>query len=38
MSHQTNLLRIKAVHDYLDSLRDVVVFVGGATVPCMLTA
>lgn len=32
MSHQTNLLRIKAVHDYLDSLRDVVVFVGGATV------
>ena len=32
MSHQTNLLRIKAVHDALGSLRDDVVFVGGATV------
>lgn len=32
MSHQTNLLRIKAVHDALGSLRDDVVFVGGGTV------
>jgi hypothetical protein len=32
MSHQINLLRIKAVHDALGSLRDDVVFVGGAIV------
>lgn len=32
MSHRENLLRIKAVHDALDSLKNEVVFVGGATV------
>lgn len=32
MSHQTNLLRIKAVYNALGSLQDDVVFVGGATV------
>jgi hypothetical protein len=32
MSAHTNLLRIKAVHDALGSLREEVVFVGGATV------
>jgi Nucleotidyl transferase AbiEii toxin, Type IV TA system len=32
MSHQRNLLRIKAVHNALGDLKDDVVFVGGATV------
>ncbi|MEO8762768.1 MAG: hypothetical protein ABI416_00680 [Ginsengibacter sp.] len=32
MSAHTNLLRIKTVHDAPGSLRDEVVFVGGATV------
>lgn len=32
MSHRENLLRIKAVHNALGSLRSEVVFVGGATV------
>ena len=32
MSHQKNLTRIKSVHNHLGSLRDEVVFVGGATV------
>ncbi len=32
MSHQTNISRIRAVHNALGDLRDQVVFVGGATV------
>jgi predicted nucleotidyltransferase len=32
MSHQTNITRIRAVHNALGDLRDQVVFVGGATV------
>ncbi len=32
MSHQINLLRIKAVHTALGDLREKVIYVGGATV------
>ena len=32
MSHQTNTVRIKAVANALDSLKEKVVFVGGATI------
>lgn len=33
MSHQTNIIRIRAVSNALGDLREEVVFVGGATVP-----
>jgi hypothetical protein len=32
MSHHINIVRIKAVANALDSLREKVVFVGGATI------